>query len=579
MRKKLLVILFLCYGALAYSQLTCPKLTSPINGSTNVPVNTLIEWNGISGAPGYLISIGTTPGGIDIINNRNVGNATSYQPPLGLPDDSDIYVTITIFFFNAANIECPSEMFRTENVTEPPTCTNPRIPALDAVNVNISTSISWDYAPTATGYLLSIGTSDGGTDILNNENIVSSPFYQPLVDLPVDTEIFVSIIPYNENGSATGSCSTYSFTTGALAIIPNCTSLVSPSNGAINVALSPVLEWVEVPDAEGYRVTIGTTPFNGNVVTNTTFLSNSSLFIEFEANLTFFVTIIPFNAAGDAIGCAQESFSTILGCGPFFNSITGEFVDLAPEINMPDSYGLCKNELPFIVTSTDVAEGYRWYQVDINDNETLLSMNNTVEIVAEGRYKYEAYNTASQSGTTIECANSQIFTVASSEKAIDLSLNVTGQNGTLDIVVQNSGIGNYEYAIDDSNGPFQDNPNFGNIDLGLHVFYVRDKNGCGIAEINFEQDLTLEGFPKFFTPNGDGVNDFWQILPPTDGSEIEVGSIEIFDRYGSFLAKINPKSIGWDGRFNGRPLPASGYWFRTYVDGNKELKGYFALKR
>lgn len=579
MRKKLLFFLILSYGGLVYGQLECPQLTSPTNGSMNVAVNTIIEWNGIPGAPGYLVSIGTTIGGIDIVNNRNVGNATSYQPPLGLPDDSDIYVTITIFFFNEANIECTSEMFRTEDVTNPPGCTTPRIPTLDAVNVNISTTISWNYASTATGYRLSLGTSDGGSDLLNNENILGAPSYQPLVDLPIDTEIFVTIIPYNENGPANGLCSTYSFTTGALAIIPNCTSLVSPINGAINVALSPVIEWTEVPDAEGYRVTIGTTPFNGNVVDNTTFTSNSSLFLEFESNLTFFVTIIPFNAAGDAIGCNQESFSTILGCGPFFNTITGEFVDLAPEINIPNSYALCRNELPYIVTSTDMAEGYRWFQLDPNDNETLLSMSDEVEIVAEGRYKYEAYNTASQSGTTIECANSQIFTVTSSEKATDLSLNVTGQNGTLEIIVQNSGIGNYEYAIDDSNGPFQNSSNFENVELGLHIFYVRDKNGCGISEINFEQDLTLEGFPKFFTPNGDGINDFWQILAPADGSKIQVEAIEIFDRYGSLLAQINPTSIGWDGRFNGRPLPASGYWFKTYVDGNKELKGYFTLKR
>lgn len=579
MIKKLLSFLLLCYGGIIYGQLACPELTSPTNGSMNVPVSTILEWNTVMGAPGYIISIGTTFGGNDIINNQNVGNANSYQPPLGLPDDSDIFVTISIFFFNAQNIVCATERFRTENVTEPPSCATPRFPTVDAINVNIGSSISWNYVPAATGYRLSIGTTVGGSDLLNNENIVGSPFYQPVIDLPVNTEIFVIIIPYNENGPVIVVCPEYSFFTGALATIPNCTNLVSPANGAINVELSPIIEWTDVPDADGYRVTIGTTPFNGNVVDSTTFITNSSLFIEFEPNLTFFITVIPFNAAGDALGCQQESFSTILGCGPFFNTITGEFVDLAPEINFPDSISFCRNDLSFTVTSTNAAEGYRWYQLDQNDNETLLSMTDEVDLITEGRYKYEAYNTASQSGTTIECANSKIFTVVSSERATDLSLNITGQNGTLEITIQNSSIGDYEYAIDDSNGPFQDTPVFENVEQGIHIFYVRDKNGCGISEITFEQDLTLAGFPKFFTPNGDGVNDFWQILQPVEGSEIQVGTIEIFDRYGSFLAQIDPTSIGWDGQFNGRPLPASDYWFKVFVDEHKEIKGHFALKR
>ena len=581
MKKKLLFYVLLACSLVSYGQLPCPTLSTPDEGSVNVPVNTVIEWNRINGASGYIIAIGTAEGNNDVLE-QNVGNATTYAPPIGLPEDTNLFVTITMFFFNDSDVEsivCDLGMFRTVDVTQPPGCTNPVFPAADATDVNIATSISWEYVPTATGYRLSLGTTSGGNDLLNNENIVGNPSFQPLVDLPVDTEIFVSVIPYNENGSATGLCPEYSFTTGSLAPVPLCTNLVNPINGAINVDLSPVLEWTAIPDADGYRVTIGTTPFNANVLDNTTFNTNSSLFIEFEPNLTFFVTIIPFNASGDAIGCAQESFSTILGCGPFFNSITGEFVDLAPEIDFPDTLSFCTNDLPFTATATDAAEGYRWYQLDTNDNETLISMTNEVELTEVGRYRYEAYNTAERSGSTIECANSKIFSVVASGIAENLSLEVTGQNGTLDISVRNEGIGDYEYAIDDDSGPYQDSPNFQNIPLGLHTFYVRDKNGCGIAEVLFEQDLTLEGFPKFFTPNGDGINDFWQISPPIDGGEVQVRVIEIFDRYGSLLAQIDPTSRGWDGNFNGTPLPASDYWFRTISLENKKIQGHFALKR
>lgn len=579
MRKVFLFCLILFSSALAYAQLSCPLLTSPLNGSTNVPVDTRITWNGIVGAPAYLISIGTSPGGVDILNNKNVGNATSYQPPQGLPEQTDIYVTITIFFFNAENMVCNTEMFRTEDVTEPPSCTQIRLPLDDATNVNIATPISWDYAPTATGYRLTLGTSLGASDILDNQEIVGSLSYQPPIDFPTGTEIFVRVIPFNENGPAPLLCPPTSFITGALATVPTCASLFNPLNGATNVELSPVLEWTEVPDATGYRVTIGTTPFNANILDNVNFSENRTLVVEFEPNLTFFITIVPFNSAGDAIGCEQQSFSTILGCGPYFDSLTNQFIDLRPEINFPDQLSFCENETPFIVATQDVADGFRWYRLDQFDNETLLSSEPKVALNETGRYRYEAYNITMQSGNTIECDNSKVFEVVSSQIATIGDLQVTGQNGTISVSVPVSGIGDYEFAVDNVEGPYQDSANFENLEPGSHTFYVRDKNGCGIAEKTLEQDLTLEGFPKFFTPNGDGVNDFWQFISPVDNGSMEINSIFIFDRYGTFLAQIDPKNIGWDGNFNGRPLPASDYWFKATLFSQQEIRGHFTLKR
>ncbi|MEP3211405.1 MAG: T9SS type B sorting domain-containing protein [Maribacter sp.] len=579
MKKKLLFYLILCCSVISYGQLECPQLTSPVDGETNVPVDATINWNGIVGAPGYLISIGTTPGGTDIVNERGVGNATSYQPPLGLPENTDIYVTITIFFFNSENIICSTEMFRTEDVTEPPSCTTPRFPIDGSENVNVSTSIVWNHTATATGYRISLGTAPGATDIVNSENIVGAVSYQPVMDLPVDTEIFVTIIPYNDNGPAIALCTDYSFTTGAMVTLPGCSSLISPANGAINVALSPVLEWTEVPEATGYRVTVGTTPFNGNVLDNVSFRENSTLILEFEPNLTFFVTIIPFNAAGEALGCEQQSFSTLLGCGPYFDSISNELVDLRPDIDFPDLISFCENEAPLMVSSDDLAEGFRWYKVDQFDNEQLISTEREVVLNETGRYRYEAYNTIAQSGNTIECDISKIFEVVSSEIATIGDLSITGQNGTIDVTVQISGMGDYEFAVDNVDGPYQDSASFQNLEPGFHTFYVRDKNGCGIAEKTLEQDLTLDGFPKFFTPNGDGINDFWQFIQPTDTGRVEISSISIFNRYGVFLKQIDPTSRGWDGNFNGKPLPASDYWFKAISLENRKIQGHFTLKR
>lgn len=567
--------------SLSFAQVSCPVLQGPMDGDVNVPVDATITWNDVA-APGYRISIGTTPGGTEIVNERNLGNATSFTPPLGLPQNTVIYVRLTIFFFNSPDpdIVCDVGSFRTEVVTTAPPCSVIATPADGATDVNVASAITWDYTPTAEGYIVSIGTTPGGTELLNNFDVGNVLSYTPAADFPFNTTIYVRIVPYNIIGLSTNTCPEFSFTTGAMATLPQCTQLISPANGSINVPLTPNVEWTPVPNAIGYRVTVGLSPTTGEVLDNVVFTNTSTRIIDFDPNRTFFIRIVPFNDAGDAIGCTQETFSTILGCGPYLDAITGELVDLAPELNFPDTVSFCANETPYFVSTTDTAEGFRWFRVDSNGNETLISTDTQVDVSEPGTYRYEAYNTVSQSGNTVECPKSKEFTVVSSEVATITSLDTTIRNGDFEIVTQVTGSGDYEFALNNSEGPYQDSNVFTGLPSGSYTVYVRDKNGCGIAEESIIQDLTLEGFPRFFSPNGDGVNDYWQFIPPTDTGEINVRAIQIFDRYGNFLKQIDPLALGWDGKYNGRPMPSSDYWFTAIsLTTQKKIKGHFSLKR
>ena len=579
MQKKLLMIIAFLSGGLAYAQFECPILTSPILNATNVPVDITITWEPVAGVPSYLISLGTTPGGTDITNNQTVG-AASYTPELGLPEDTDIYVTITLFFFNAENITCPSEMFRTEEVTTPPPCTTLFSPNDGMNDVSTMTPISWNRAPTATGYRVSMGTAERSRDLLDNFLIEDALSYEPNFQFPFETEIFVLIIPFNENGIPLQPCEEFSFTTQSEVVLPLCTSLSSPADGEVNVPLNPILEWNIVPEAEGYRVSIGTVATENNILDNGAYSINTTEVFDLLPNRTYYVTITPFNSAGDAIGCKQVSFTSILGCGPVADPITGETVTFKPMLNFPDSVALCLNENPTIITSDNDADGHRWYKVNSDSTETLVSETSEFSAFEEGQYRYEAYNLITQLGDTFECSDSKVFTVSSSEIATITSLDSTDINGVLQITVNATGIGNYEYAIDSSDGPYQDNKVFQNIAEGPHTIYVRDKNDCGIADRRIIPDLTLEGFPSFFSPNGDGVNDYWQFTPPLEAEEINVSTIHIFDRYGNFLKQIDPLALGWDGTINGRPMSSSVYWFTAVsLATRKKINGYFALKR
>lgn len=482
--KKISSILLMWCTCFLYAQ-ECTTISFPSDGTLDVPVDVTITWPSVEGINGYLISLGTTPGGTEILKRQAIGIENFYKAPLGLPENTQIYVTLSILTFNAQPKECSSISFRTVDVVSPPPCTLLVAPDNNAANVTIVTDIIWAYSPTATGYTLSMGTIPGGTDILDNEDMGNVLTYEPPQDLPQDTQIYVTVIPRNENGS-----------------------------------MAP---------------------------------------------------------------CTEESFKTgpaPFACDPVIDENTGNTTFLRPRTQFPAVVGLCSDELPYIVATQDTADGFRWFKGNVGSTETLLSEDREVAINEPGRYRYEAYNSIRQSnGTYIECVSSQVFTIVTSEKAIIEKIESVYRPGGKTITIAVSGNGQYEYSLTSENGPYQNSNVFENVSPTPPFAYVRDKNGCGITRRTVDRDLTLKDFPNFFTPNGDGVNDYWQYIPPPENYEQSLEVIRIFDRYGSLLTQIDPQSQGWNGTFNGRLLPASNYWFKaTYVD-HREIRGYFALKR
>lgn len=138
------------------------------------------------------------------------------------------------------------------------------------------------------------------------------------------------------------------------------------------------------------------------------------------------------------------------------------------------------------------------------------------------------------------------------------------------ITVIPNGIGSYEYSLDGIN--YQDSAIFTGLTPGIYKVYVNDKNKCGF----FIDEVVLLNYPKFFTPNGDGFNDRWQIqFAPYEPNM----NIYIFDRYGKLMAGFGSKSPGWDGTYQGKQMPSTDYWFMVERTDGRILKGHFAMKR
>ncbi len=82
---------------------------------------------------------------------------------------------------------------------------------------------------------------------------------------------------------------------------------------------------------------------------------------------------------------------------------------------------------------------------------------------------------------------------------------------------------------------------------------------------------------KWFSPNGDTVNDLWQI----ENIECYNYQIEIYDRYGKRLRLWTNNFEGWDGIYNGNPVISDDYWYIIDLKGinQKAFVGHFNLRR
>ncbi|WP_338409453.1 T9SS type B sorting domain-containing protein [uncultured Flavobacterium sp.] len=205
---------------------------------------------------------------------------------------------------------------------------------------------------------------------------------------------------------------------------------------------------------------------------------------------------------------------------------------------------------------------YQWF---LNENQIIGAISYSLQVNTAGNYSVSVTNSdgceQTRTNVVIESNSAAIENI----EIFDLS-----DNNTISIIV--SGIGNYVYSLD--NVTFQESNIFLNVIAGFYTVYVKDLYNCETSI----RSINVLGLPKFFSPNGDGYNDFWNITNVDSELNSEI-VIRIFDRYGKLLSQINPIGSGWNGYFNGYKLPADDYWYTVELQNGKIVKGHFALVR
>ena len=690
----------------------CTTLTSPRNGAINVAVNTNISWNSVNDATGYLVTIGGVSGAIDIANNVDVGNETTYDIPEDLRNDRTYYVTIIPYNAVGDALGCVEENFSTESPLAPiPNCTNLNSPINGATNVSINlTEISWNPAANASGYLVSIS----GTTInsVADADVTVGTSYAFANAFQNNDTVTVSITPYNTQGRATG-CTAETFTIAPPEPpVPDCTTLINPANGAtvISVNLAEI-SWNPVADAEGYFISVSGTANNNTTDTDVAAGTSYAFANTFQNNEIVTVNITPYNAQGRAIGCTAETFTiappeqSVPDCTMLINPANGATnvsVNLAeiswnPVADAEGYFISVSGTVNNNTTDTDVAAGtsYAFANAFQNNDTVTVSITpynaqgraigctaetftiappeqsvpdctmlinpangatnvsaNLAEISwnpvadAEG-YFISVSGTANNNttdtdvaaGTSYVFANAfqdndtvtvsitpynaqgpaigctaETFTIAPPVQSVpDCTLLLSPESGAIEVALEFNTI-SWE-PVTNADGyfitigiPDSDISLVANEDVGTATTYTLDKNldentsysisitpynAAGIAAGCLESTFTTFTLPindvKFgFSPNGDGVNDYWHI----EGMETHLNNtVSIYNRWGDLVFQMqdyNNTSNVFRGiankktSFGAGKLPDGTYFYQFQVNEDhnfKTLKGYVVIKR
>ncbi|WP_130736950.1 T9SS type B sorting domain-containing protein, partial [Flavobacterium sp. J27] len=428
----------------------------------------------------------------------------------------------------------------------------------ESIHVSISgnlSNVTYNWTAILNGVIITSGTSSGSTTSDIDMSVAVS-------DITQSGDLYFEITP------VLGSCTGQMETSGVITVnaIPGAVVSSPDANMCSGEAVSDVIDiQLGTPTLAGTTVEWIVQSVSG--VSGANSGSSSSAPFEIPDVLT---------TTGDVQGVVVYRVWSVssTGCRGAYTDFT-IYVNPLPNPVLEDG-SICVELATGLVFQSHLLDSgisntsnyqFTWYY---NGNVISGATQSTYAAEAAGEYYVLVQN------TTTNCENiSNIVGVTEINNATDFTYTVTDaftDNATVTITVID-GNGSYLYQLDDQD--LQGSSVFTGVSSGTHQLTVVDEKGCTYLT----KEILIIDYPKFFTPNGDGYNDYWNIFTLRDQPNAK---IYIFDRYGKLIKEISPLGTGWDGTFNAQDLPSTDYWFTVeYQENqqNKVFKAHFSLKR
>src|SRR3954466_3354739 len=169
---RLLALLLACLTicavpGVAHAAQTNATLTAPTNGQQFFAPAKPFTWNAVSGATGYWLWVGTSPGANDVVNSKML-SGTSYVAK-GLPTGRTLYARLWTYR-NTQGASAADVAFTASSALTAPTA--------GAQFVDTTKPFTWTGDPAALSYRLTIGAAQGGSELADS-GLTSVTSYAP----------------------------------------------------------------------------------------------------------------------------------------------------------------------------------------------------------------------------------------------------------------------------------------------------------------------------------------------------------------------------------------------------------------
>ena len=114
--------------------------------------------------------------------------------------------------------------------------------------------------------------------------------------------------------------------------------------------------------------------------------------------------------------------------------------------------------------------------------------------------------------------------------------------------------------------------------LQSHASQAGDDNWNAASDVSQTVTTlpTFDNITSLFTPNNDGMNDYWYIPDLLKYGDLQV---TVYNRYGQAVYRSDSYKNDWDGTWNGNPLPSATYYYIIKSSEKGVIKGVVNIVR
>lgn len=223
-------------------------------------------------------------------------------------------------------------------------------------------------------------------------------------------------------------------------------------------------------------------------------------------------------------------------------------------LTVQPSYPLCEGMSENLLASATGTVRYKWTPTNGLSSDTIP--NPVARPKDSTVYKLVVTNTNGCQDSALLPINvyKKPVAIAGSDKVM-----ISGDTTVLDAIVQGTSVNYYWSPPITINDIHAAQPKVFPLQDAVYTLHVESTVGCGTATDEVGIKVFKDVFiPNAFTPNGDGINDRFRIMP---FDNYEVKQFLIYNRWGTIVYKATALDKGWDGNYRGAPQQPGTYIF------------------